>query len=58
MSHYASYARLSNQLGTIFRVRLKFALNHNWNLFFHYANSVSLMQIDGNFQVTLKMVRD
>ena len=51
-------AQLSNQLGTIFRVRLKFALNHHWNLFFHDANFIFLIQIYGNFKVTLKMVPD
>ena len=37
---------------------LKSALNHYWNLNFHYANSVSLIQNYGNFKVTLKMVPD
>ena len=49
-------AQPSNQLGTIFRVRLKFTLNYHWNLYFCNANSVSLIQIYGNFRVTLKMV--
>ena len=26
-------------------VRLKFAWNHHWNLYFHYENSVTLTQI-------------
>ena len=50
--------RLSNQSGSIFRVRLKITLNHHWNLFFYYANFVSLIQIYGNFKVILKMVPD
>ena len=49
-------ARVSNQSGTIVRVRLEFALSHHCNVFFHYANSVSLIKIYGNFKVTLKMV--
>ena len=35
---------------------LKSALNHYWNVNFHYANSVSLIQNYGNVKVTLKMV--
>ena len=50
--------QLSNQSGSIFRVRLKITLNHHWNLFFYYANFVSLIQIYGNFKVILKMVPD
>ena len=53
-----SYEPFSIQSGTIFRVRLKFELNHHWNLFFYDANFVSLIQIYGNFKVTLKMVPD
>ena len=51
-------ARLSNPSGTIFRVKLKFALNHHWKLNFYYANSVSVIHSYGNFIVTLTMVPD
>ena len=39
-------------------MRLKFALNYHWMLYFYYANSASLIQIYRNFKVTLKMVRN
>ena len=46
-------AQLKIHSGIIFRVKVKFALNYYWNLYFFYANSVSLMHIYGTFNVTL-----